>query len=153
MLRQQHVTTPATHRYIFNNRLLTPVTLAIDDRQGPTERKIFRARSFMIGPFVKIGFFAWWKILGRHLSSSGIVTSFFEKKTKLESWPWMKTSALPYFLLHFKSKKQIGIVRAIISFLSLGLTRPQSEARDPGYPFVCMRTSRPMSRASPHVDL
>ena len=53
------------------------------DRGRSYERKTFRARSFPVGQNFQIGIFDWWKILGRHLSSSGIVTSLFGK---IKSW-------------------------------------------------------------------
>ena len=47
--------------------------------------------------------FDWWRILGRHLSSSGIVKSLVGKNINLEKWPRMMTSV--YFFWKIDRKK------------------------------------------------
>ena len=49
-----------------------------------------------------VGNFEWWKILGRHLLSSGIVTSLFGKNKNLEKWPWMMTSVFFFWKIDRK---------------------------------------------------
>ena len=80
--------------FFSNNRLKPPklylLPLVVNSRtlylnhtqKSISLRKTSRARSFLICHFLGWIFY-WWKFVGRHLPSSGIVTSLFGEKNKL----------------------------------------------------------------------